>query len=44
MEWIRREFPATRAPRSVWRRARDLQLCDGRMIQWLHANFEHCPI
>jgi hypothetical protein len=44
MTWLRREFPECPAPRSVWRRAQDLQLCGGRMIEWLRANFEDCPI
>jgi hypothetical protein len=44
MAWIRREFPESRAPLGVWLRARDEQLCGGRMIQWLRANFEHGPI
>jgi hypothetical protein len=44
MAWIRREFPESRAPLNVWLRARDDQLCGGRMIEWLRANFEHGPI
>jgi hypothetical protein len=44
MAWIRCQFPARHAPRWVWRRARDRELCGGQMIQWLRDNFEHHPI
>jgi hypothetical protein len=44
MAWLRREFPECPAPLSVWRRARDLHLCGGRMIEWLRAHFEDAPI
>jgi hypothetical protein len=41
MMWIRRNLPACPAPPHVWLDAHRRQLCGGRMIIWLRANFEH---